>query len=194
MTSIQQRQAILGAVILVSAGFALVAWIQRPEAAWVWLLGVLTVPAAWAVLMISGAMSSANQLDARVKIYNSLMGAALLIAGALGLVCAVALGVVPESWSTRFGMVASALVLIVIGNALPKKIEPGCRRTRGLRIQRLLGWTFVVTGLLALPIWLLTPIEYARIAGLSLYVLAIIFALWSVNHITRQPGSDSARS
>ena len=191
MTPIQTRQKILIALILASAGFALVGWLQQPESAWVGLLGVLTVPAAWAVLMVSRALSDPAQA---VRIYNSLIGAAVLITGALGVVAAVALGILPEGWSTRFGMLSSALVLIVVGNSLPKKIEPGCSRTRGLRIQRLLGWTFVITGLLAIPIWLLTPMPYARIAGLSLYAVAIVFTLWSVARITRRPGSSTADS
>jgi hypothetical protein len=191
MTPIQTRQKILIALILASAGFALVGWLQRPESAWVGLLGVLTVPAAWAVLIVSRALSDPPQA---VKIYNSLIGAAVLITGALGVVAAVALGILPEGWSTRFGMLSSALVLIVVGNSLPKKIEPGCSRTRGLRIQRLLGWTFVITGLLAIPIWLLTPMPYARIAGLSLYAVAIVFTLWSVARITRRRGSSTTGS
>lgn len=194
MISIQKRQSMLVALILISAGFALVAWIQRPDGAWVWLLGALTVPAAWAVLVVSRAMPSASQPRERLNIYNSLLGAALLIAGALGVSSAVTLGVVPEDWSTRFGMLSSALVLIVIGNTLPKKIEAGCSRPRSRRIQRLLGWTFVVTGLIAVPIWLLAPMDYARVAGLSLYALAVIFALWSVFRITRRPGSGAAGS
>jgi hypothetical protein len=194
MTSIQNRQTILTALVLASGGFALLAWLQRPDAAWVWLLGALTVPAAWAVLALSGALPPSSQPQARGKILNSLLGAAALITAALGMAAAVALGVVPGDWSTRFGMLSSALVLIVIGNALPKKIEKGCSRTRSLRIQRLLGWTFVVTGLLAIPIWLFAPMAWARLAGLSLYALAVVFAIGSVLRITRRSAPPSAGS
>lgn len=95
-----------------------------------------------------------------------MIGAAVLITRVLGVVCAVTVGILP----------------------------PGCSRTRGLRIQRLLDRTFVITGLLAIPIWLLTPIPYAFIAGLSLYAVAITFTLWSVPRMNHQPGSDSAGS
>ena len=103
---------------------------------------------------------------------------------------AVALEVVPEDWSTRLSMLSSALVLIVIGNSLPKKVEPGSSRTRGLRIQRLLGYTFVLTGLTATPIWLFAPIDDARFAGLSLYGVAVAFSLFAVTRINPTPTSS----
>ena len=83
-------------------------------------------------------------------------------------------------------MLSSALVLIVIGNSLPKKVEPRSSRSRGLRIQRLLGYTFVLTGLTATPIWLFAPIDDARFAGLSLYGVAVAFSLFAATRINRR--------
>lgn len=103
---------------------------------------------------------------------------------------AVAWNQKPEAallWLT--GMIALALVLIVIGNGLPKKIEPGCSRTRGLAVQRLLGWTFVVTGLVAPVVWLTVPMAYAKTAGLSVYALAILFAVYAVVRIRSLDGT-----
>jgi len=102
----------------------------------------------------------------------------------------VTLEAVPEDWSTRFGMLSSALVLIVVGNGLPKKIEPGCSRTRGLAIQRLLGWTFVVTGLIAVVVWLTVPMSWAKYVGLTLYGVAVLFSIAAVVRIRSRPESD----
>jgi hypothetical protein len=99
---------------------------------------------------------------------------------------AVTLEVVPEDWATRLSMLSSALMLIVIGNSLPKKVEPRSSRSRGLRIQRLLGYTFVLTGLTATPIWLFAPIDDARFAGLSLYGVAVAFSLFAATRINRR--------
>lgn len=190
MNAIQFRQSALVALIFASVVFAVIAWTQRPEAAFLWLTGMLSVPAAWLILALSGAMPKPEQAGRRLSIHNALLGAAALIAAALGVVMAVTLEAVPEDWSTRFGMLSSALVLIVIGNSLPKKVEPGCSRTRGLRIQRLLGYTFVVTGLLAVPVWLFLSIDYARIAGLSLYALAVVFSIVAVWRMVRRRETD----
>ena len=183
------RKIALQILILLGLLFGAVAWNQRPEAALVWLTGMLTLPAAWALVAITGALPGPEKPGARRHIYNSLVGAGLLLTGALVVAAAATLETIPEDWSTRFGMISSALVLIVIGNGLPKKIESGCSRTRGLAIQRLLGWTFVVTGLVALMIWLAVPMTYAKTAGLSVYAIAVVFAVIAVIRIRNRGGT-----
>jgi hypothetical protein len=179
------RKIALQVLILLGLLFGAAAWSQRPEGALVWLTGMLTLPMAWILVAATGALPGSDHPAMRRHIYNSLIGAGVLVTGALGVVAAVALEAIPEDWSTRFGMLSSALVLIVIGNGLPKKIEPGCSRTRGLAIQRLLGWTFVVTGLIAAVVWLTVPMTYARAAGLSVYGIAVLFAIVAVVRIRR---------
>jgi len=186
MNPITLRKIALQLLILLGFAFGAVAWGQRPEAAAVWLTGMLTVPLAWALVSLTGALPGPDRPDTRRHIYNSLVGAGLLLSGALAVVAAAALEAIPDDWSTRFGMLSSALVLIVIGNGLPKKIEPGCSRTRGLKIQRLLGWTFVITGLVGAAIWLTVPMAYARPAGLSVYGIAVLFAIVAVVRIRRR--------
>jgi len=184
------RKIALQVLILLGLLFGGVAWSQRPDEALVWLTGMLTLPMAWALVSITGSLPGPNRPKKQRHIYNSLVGAGLLVSGALGVAMAVTLEAVPEDWSTRFGMLGSALVLIVIGNGLPKKIEPGCSRTRSLEIQRLLGWTFVITGLVALAIWLTLPIAPAKTAGLAVYVAAVLFAIGAVLRIRRRPAPD----
>ena len=171
------RKIALQVLILLGLLFGAIAWSQRPEGALVWLTGMLTLPVAWALVAVTGGLPGPSRPDARRHIYNSLVGAGLLVTGALIVTSASTLEAIPEDWSTRFGMIASALVLIVIGNGLPKKIEPGCSRTRGLAIQRLLGWTFVVTGLVALVVWLSVPMAFARVVGLGVYGIAVVFTV-----------------
>src|SRR5690554_5096686 len=122
--SITLRKIALQVLILLGFLFGAVAWSQRPEGALVWLTGMLTLPAAWTLIKLSGVLPGPERPDARRRVYNSLVGVGLLLTGALGVVMAAALETVPEDWSTRFGMLASALVLIVMGNGMPKKIEP----------------------------------------------------------------------
>lgn len=171
------RKIALQVLILLGLLFGAIAWSQQPEAALVWLTGMLTLPLAWALVAVTGALPGPEKPGTRRHIYNSLIGAGLLVTGALAVVAAAALEAIPADWSDRFGMIASALVLIVIGNGLPKKIEPGCSRTRGPAIQRLLGWTFVVTGLVALVVWLSVPMAFARVVGLGVYGIAVVFTV-----------------
>lgn len=183
MSPITTRKIALQVLILLGFMFGALAWSQRPEAAAVWLTGMLTLPVAWALMAVTGALPGLDKPEARRRIYNSLVGAAVLITLALGVKAAATLEAIPNDGSTRFGMLATALVLIVVGNGLPKKLQSGCSRTRGLAIQRLLGWTYVVTGLVAVVIWLLMPITLARVAGLTLYGGAVLFAIVAVLRI-----------
>jgi len=183
------RKIALQVLIVLALLFGAVAWSQRPEGALVWLAGMLTLPVAWLLVSVTGALPGADRPEARRHIYNSLVGAGLLVTGALGVVMAVTLEAMPEDWSTRFGMLTSALVLIVIGNGLPKKVEPGCERSRFLPVQRLLGWTFVVTGLALVVLWL-SPlrIETAKWVSLPIYfAMLLVGGLGAQRLLKRKP-------
>jgi len=144
-------------LIVLALAFGTLAWIARPEGALVWLAGMATLPVAWLALHLFGAMPTGDRPEQRRIVLNSLVGAGLLIAGALGASAMGTIGAIPEDWITRYAMITNGLVLIVIGNGLPKKPEPGCARTGGIAIQRLLGWTFVVVGIVQVGTWLLLP-------------------------------------
>jgi len=184
------RKIAVQVLILLGLLCGAAAWSQRPEAALVWLTGMLTLPAAWMLVAVTGALPGPDRPEQRRHIYNSLVGAGVLVTGALAVTAAVALDAVPEDWSTRFGMLSSALVLIVIGNGLPKKIEPGCSRTRSLAIQRLLGWTFVITGLIGAAIWLTVPMALAKPVGLTAYGVAVLLSIFAVVRIRSRASPD----
>ncbi|MEX0916044.1 MAG: hypothetical protein WD397_01200 [Wenzhouxiangellaceae bacterium] len=151
------RVIALQVLILLAVAFGVVAWIQRPEGALVWLVGMLTMPLAWGLLVLFGAMPPHEQPQQRRTVFNSLLGAGLMIAGALGACALGTLGAISEDWISRFGMIATALVLVVIGNGLPKKSSTGCRTSRSTAVKRLMGWTFVLGGLALTVTWLLVP-------------------------------------
>lgn len=181
---------IIAVQILILLGFALGAinWYLQPDNAVVWLLGMLTLPVSWALIAAFGATSGLSDPGRFKTIYNSLIVAGILITGSLTTVLAEAFESIPQDWPTRYGMLMSALILIVIGNGLPKQIESGqgsCSTSRSQIVQRLLGWTFVITGLLSCIIWLTLPIEFAKLAGLTLYAGAIVFAALKIRSVLR---------
>lgn len=184
------RTIALQVLIVLGLLFGGLAWSQRPEAALLWLVGMGTLPAGWGLLKLTGMLPGADRPAQRRHIYNSLVGGGLIVTAALGVAAAVSLETIPEDWSTRFGMLSGALILIVVGNGLPKKREPGCSGSRGLAIQRLLGWTFVITGLIAAAIWLSMPIALAKPAGLAVYGAAVLFGVLATLRLRRrtEPG------
>jgi len=184
----RRRIALLG-LILLGLLFGSLALSRRPEAALPLLVGMGTLPAGWALLKLTGMLPGNDRPKQRLHLYDSLLGGGLVVTGALAAVAAAALGVIPEDWADRFGMLASALVLIVIGNGLPKKPEPGCTGSRTQAIQRLLGWTFVITGLIAFTIWLTLPLAVAEVTGLAVYGAAVLFAIAAIVRIRRRADS-----
>jgi len=185
------RKIALQLLILLSLLFGAIAWNRQPEGALVWLTGMLTLPAAWVLLTLTGALPNREKPESRRRVYNSLLGAGMLITGTLIVTVATSLEAVPDDWSTRFGMIASALVLVVIGNGLPKKIEPGCVRTRGQAIQRLLGWTFVLTGLALMVVWLspLSPAT-AKWVSAAMYATMLLVGGLGANRMLKRKPAD----
>jgi hypothetical protein len=139
------------------------------------------------LLTVFGALGRDQSVDRRVGLYNALMTAGVIVVGALLSVSITTLEWLPNDWSDRYGMLISALVLVVIGNGLPKKVEPGCSRNHGQALQRLFGWTFVVGGLLLTTVWL-SPLatETARPISFVVYGLMFLACLMGSLHIMRR--------
>lgn len=175
MNPLKLRMIAFQVLVFLALAFGTLAWIARPEGALIWLLGMLSLPAAWVGLNLFGAMPKKDSPERRV-VLNSLVGAGLLIAGALGACALGSTGVMDESWIVRYAMISNALVLVIIGNGLPKKIETACRSSRSLGLQRLFGWTFVLVGLALVILWLLPLSENLAwiVSGVLYAALAII--------------------
>jgi len=82
------------------------------------------------------------------------------------------------------GMLLSAM-LIVLGNVLPKLVRPISGRrgnpVRHMAAERFAGWTFVLTGVVCVAVWLFAPLEsvmlIASLVGLSAF--SLVFATWA---------------
>ncbi len=185
MNPLTLRMIAVQILVLLALAFGTLAWIARPEGALVWAFGMATLPLAWLGLHVFGAMPSTQAPEKRKTILDSLIGAGLLIAGALGACALGSLGAIPDDWITRYGMITNALVLVIIGNGLPKKDEPGCSRTGGTATRRLLGWTFVIGGGAQALTWLLVPrvdeaLALITLAHFAAMALVIGIGLWRI--------------
>ena len=172
MNDINWRPIVLQLLILLAIAFGVLAWTQRPEGAIVWMVGMLSMPLAWLLVTLFGAMPGEDKPRERQTVFNNLVGAAAMIAGALGVCALGTLGAIHEEWITRFGMIIVALALMIIGNGLPKKPEQGCGGGRNLATKRFLGWNFVITGLLLIAAWLFLPMDN----DLVMWATAVIYA------------------
>lgn len=114
---------------------------------------------------------------------KALLGAALLIALALGLATTDFLNADTES---RIMMVVFGAMLVVSGNSIPKALRPRsamrCDSTREQSIRRFMGWFFVLTGIAWIAVWLTLPVDYASVvtlltAGACLLLILMCFGI-----------------
>lgn len=188
------RPIALQILILLAIAFGVLAWTQRPEGALVWMTGMLSMPLAWLLVVAFGAMPGPDRPRERRTVFNSLIGGALMIAGALGASALGSLGAIEEEWITRYGMIVIALALVVTGNGLPKKREAACGPARGLAVKRLLGWTFVVTGVLLVLVWVTLPLvnDVAWWATFGIYAAAGTVCVIGIRRIATRSSAGAA--
>jgi hypothetical protein len=191
MNDINWRPIVLQILILLAIAFGVLAWTQRPEGALVWMVGMVSMPLAWLLVTLFDAMPGEDRPRERQTMFNNLIGAAAMIAVALGACALGALGAIQEEWITRFGMIIVALALMIIGNGLPKKPEPGCGPERNLATKRFLGWNFVITGLLLIVAWLFLPMDNDAVvwATAVIYAGMILGGLIGVMRIRSREGT-----
>lgn len=85
-----------------------------------------------------------------------------LLALALAATLARRLGYIDGDAVTRVVMGATGLVLVWYGNRMPKAFVPGgCAR----QVQRVGGWSMVLSGLAYAGLWAFAPLSVAFMAG-----------------------------
>lgn len=122
------------------------------------------------------------------RLLAAILGAVTIIAAALILKYLTSIGYIEDEWSKRLMRISLGILLVVIGNMIPKSAEPlssgCCEPSREQSLRRLTGWTFVFAGLGFSTVWLFAPIEvastvttYIVIASFSLVIVPFV---WSI--------------
>lgn len=191
MNPLTLRMTAFQVLVFLALAFGTLAWIARPEGALIWLLGMASLPVTWIGLKLAGKWPPTDRPDERQTVLNSLIGSGLLIAGALGACALGSTGVMDEGWIIRYAMISNALVLVIIGNGLPKKIESASPSSRRLGLQRLFGWTFVLVGLALVILWLL-PLSENLVWILSAVLYAALAIIVLVGLLRGRTGPSEA--
>ena len=167
MTISQRLHAQLALVALLVAGLAATGWMIAPAKA-TWLIAVVAMAAIWlAVAIIGRVRPFAEQSAAERRLFTaSVIAAGLILAAALGKALVVSLGFETGETIDRALGVVTGVVLLLIGNAIPKALGPltakRCAPVQVQAIQRFAGWTFAAAGLAYAALWLLAPVEMAH--------------------------------
>lgn len=114
---------------------------------------------------------------ARHEILFAIILASLLLLGSISATLAKELEIFEGDLVKRIVGVNIGLMLIVLGNYMPKKITAkncaGCACAKSLVMQRFMGWTFVLAGLLYASIWIFVDLDHTSSAVLFSFPVAI---------------------
>jgi len=119
--------------------------------------------------------------NCRHKILFSIILASLLLLGSLIATIAKQLELLDQELIKRFIGINTGLMLIVLGNYMPKRSfedakERGCCTSKhgSNNIQRFMGWTFVIGGLLYAGAWIFFDLDKAGIVIMFAFPAAIV--------------------
>ncbi len=129
--------------------------------------------------------------DARTQAGKSIRTALVIagaqLGGALLLTLAHKQGLIDSETTTRGVMVLIGLMLVVIGNAMPKKQEgpasPSLGHARARQsILRVGGWALTLGGLVWIAFWLFAPRDMATLGSVTAVAAASLvmvgYAIW----------------
>jgi hypothetical protein len=132
-------------------------------------------------------MSDDATLRARKSIRTALLLAGVQIAGALLLTLANKLGWIDSETTTRGVMALIGLMLVTIGNGMPKQQEGPPSQTIGdaivrQSITRVGGWAMLLGGLVWTGLWIFAPRDLAEIGSIAAVAAAALvmfaYAIW----------------
>jgi uncharacterized membrane protein len=102
---------------------------------------------------------------------KSLVVAGGLIAVALVSTPARSMGLIDGDAVTRLVMGATGLMLIWSGNRMPKTFVPAAKARQ---VQRVGGWSMVLSGLIYAALWAFAPLDLAFTAGCAVVVAGLV--------------------
>lgn len=102
---------------------------------------------------------------------KSLVVAGGLIAVALVSTPARSMGLIDGDAVTRLVMGATGLMLVWYGNRMPKTFVPAAKARQ---VQRVGGWSMVLSGLIYAALWAFAPLDLAFTAGCAVVVAGLV--------------------
>jgi Ca2+/Na+ antiporter len=174
-------QIALVASIVAALGVA--NWFLEPTRTPHWLVPMGTMAVIWVVVLILERVAAASQTEAeRHLLVASAVTAGLLLSASLALALAGKIGLPDETLRDRMQGVVMGLVLVAMGNFLPKFVPSlaakRCSPARAQAAQRFAGWAFVLAGLGYAGAWIFLTPSYAKKVALIACAAATTLVIW----------------
>lgn len=202
MTAHPIRNTLPPALLACAAALAAGNWYLDPARAAAWGAALVVLAVMAAALALSPRPATGRTLDgssssrAGEKVRTSVLFGALILALPLAAKLEAAIGWPDRiDWAHRLTMVAVGMFFVVAGNALPKTLTPlsatQCDAATVQAIQRLSGWTWVLTGLGFAVCWLVLPAAVAEPVSVSLIAAAILVIVTQSARLRRTRRSEA---
>ena len=141
-------------------------------------------------------MSDDATIRARKAIRNALILAGIQLVGALLLTLANKLGWIDSETTTRGVMILIGLMLVVVGNSMPKTQEGPPEQTVGQvaarqSILRVGGWALALGGVVWAVLWAFAPRDLATVGSIAAVAAAVVvmigYAVWRLRRMNSHP-------
>lgn len=186
MTRSQRSHAQIAPVALIVAGLGAANWYFQPQRARTWIIAMGTMAVIWLVVVLFERVRSfPTQTESERRfLVLSVVTAGLMLAVSLGIALIGGIGFEGGTLPKRVLGIMMGLVLVVIGNTVPKVLGPlaakRCSPVQTQSVQRFAGWTFTIAGLAYTAIWTFAAIPQAE--GFSTFLcvgaLMLVIGRW----------------
>lgn len=170
------------AACTVVAALAALNYAYDPADLWRWALSGSFLLIAWSVFeVLFRGRRGINEIRGSVVLAAALLTVTL---GFSALDAAGLLGIEGNDITRRAYGVGVGVLLVVIGNFVPKQLEPllekQCSAAAIQSLQRFAGWVFVLAGLGYAGAWLVLPLGPADTVSTTLCISAVVlvFGRW----------------
>ena len=168
-------------IVIAVLALALIMIVREPGLAWVFGLAAIFLPGCWILIekLRFAYPLSEKGLEERALIRRSIGLAALMIAVALGMTVIYTSGLawVTDQFEQRSTGIVFAMLLIVVGNIMPKTPVPlsddPSASTQRQAQMRTTGVFMVVSGLLYGRVWVFAPLDLAKPLSLGALFLGV---------------------
>jgi hypothetical protein len=184
MMSPKTQTIVASTVIALTSVVASILLPMKPDASAIVLGMMAAFIVVWNGTAFLTKRKCSDWIDSRVRheILFAIILASLLLLGSISATLAKELQIFDSDFVKRIVGVNIGLMLIVLGNYMPKKVfgtTESCSRNNGKSnsIQRFMGWTFVLGGLLYSLAWLTLDLDQAGFAIMFAFPVAIAITI-----------------
>ena len=175
-------QLVPATLLSMSVVTALGNWYLRPERSYAWAASLAVMAVMAVALLVAGRRWAFVPQCARNSVGQAVSLGSLVMLVPLLAKLGQGLGLLEEAdFARRFTMASFGILLVVVGNAMPKTLQPLARMTCDVAavqaFQRFAGWTWVLTGLGYTFVWLALPLTIAKPISLAVLLTGMLMVV-----------------